>query len=111
VEAIVRHHGLRPLTRHTVRTPAELNAELANIRSRGYAIDDEENEEGVRCVGAAILDSTGTAIAAISVSGPSFRITKEKVPIVSRSVTAAAQAISSQLGYRPRMQATGSNGS
>jgi DNA-binding IclR family transcriptional regulator len=111
VEAIVRAHGLRPLTRHTVRTPAELTAELTTVRSRGYAIDDEENEEGVRCVGAAILDSTGTAIAAISVSGPSFRITKDKVPIVSRSVTAAAQAVSSQLGYRPRIQATGSSGS
>lgn len=111
IEEIVRQHGLRPATRRTVRTPAELSAELAAIRSRGYSIDDEENEEGVRCVGAAILDSTGSAVAAISVSGPSFRITKEKVPVVSRSVVAAAQAISAQLGYRPRIQATGSSGS
>lgn len=111
IDDIVRLHGLRPSTRRTVRTPAELTAELAAVRSRGYAIDDEENEEGVRCVGAAIVDSTGSAVAAISVSGPSFRITKEKVPVVSRSVVAAAQAISAQLGYRPRIQATGSNGS
>lgn len=96
---IVRRSGLRPLTRRTITTPAELNAELRATRARGYAIDDEENEEGVRCVAAAVLDAAGHPVAAISVSGPSFRITKEKVPIVARSVMAAAADLSAQLGY------------
>ena len=100
VDEIVRRSGLRRVTRHTITTPAELSAELRAIRARGYALDNEENEEGVRCVAAAVRDSNGHPVAAISVSGPSFRITKEKVPVVARAVTAAAQAISQKLGHR-----------
>src|SRR6266404_7671322 len=112
VEQIVRRHGMRRITRHTVTTPAELTAELRAIRTRGYAIDDEENEEGVRCVGAAIVDSAGRPVAAISVSGPSFRITKEKVSVVARSVKTAARAVSAQLGHRGLgAQAAGSTAS
>ncbi len=110
VDEIVRRHGLRRLTRRTASTPVALAAELRTVRGRGYAIDDEENEEGVRCVGAAILDSAGRPAAAISVSGPSFRVTKEKVPTIARSVTSAAQAVSAQLGYRTPAKATGSGG-
>src|SRR5204863_6621100 len=100
VEQIVRQHGMRRITRRTLTTPAELLAELRAVRARGYAIDDEENEDAVRCVGAAIVDSAGRPVAAISVSGPSFRITKEKVAAVARAVKAAARGVSTQLGHR-----------
>jgi DNA-binding IclR family transcriptional regulator len=104
-EDVIRRSGLRPLTRHTLTTPAEIHAELRVTRTRGYALDDEENEEGVRCVAAAVHDAAGHPIAALSVSGPSFRITKEKVPIVARSVMAAAADMSAQLGYDREVQA------
>jgi DNA-binding IclR family transcriptional regulator len=100
VEEMILRFGLQRRTKRTIITPVELHADLAHTRARGYAIDDEENEDGVRCVGAAVLDYSGRPVAAISVSGPAFSITKEKLPKVSRPVVAAAQALSAELGYR-----------
>ncbi len=100
VQEMILRFGLQKKTRRTITSPVALQAELAVTRSRGYAIDDEENEEGVRCVGAAVLDYSGRPIAAISISGPAFSITKDKLAVVSRPVIAAAQALSSELGYR-----------
>jgi DNA-binding IclR family transcriptional regulator len=87
-------------TAATLTTPAELKADLAAIRARGYAIDDEEVEEGVRCVGMAVLGHNGRPIAAISVSAPSFRMPVEKAPIVAASILRAARALSIESGYR-----------
>ena len=97
---IIRRCGLRAVTRNTLTTPAELKAELGKIRARGYAIDDEENEEGVRCVGAAVRDYSGQPAAAISVSGPTFRVTEEKIPILARAVVEAAHTLSAELGFK-----------
>ena len=99
VEDAVKKHGLQPLTRKTVSTLVELKAELDQIRERGYAIDDEENEEGVSCVGAVVRGFDGEPVAAISVSGPTFRLGKEKVDMIARSVIAAADGLSRQLGF------------
>ena len=66
-------------TSKTVTDPDAIKMEMILIRQRGYAIDDEENEVGIRCVGSAIRDLTGHAIAAISVSGPSDRLTLDRV--------------------------------
>jgi len=101
VDLIIRRQGLEPLTRHTLTAPADFKNELKLIRARGYAIDDEENEEGVRCVGAAVRDCLARPVAAISVSGPSFRVSKSNVPAIARSVVGAARALSVQLGYKP----------
>ncbi len=97
---IIRRCGLRAVTRNTLTTPAELKAELGAIRARGYAIDDEENEEGVRCVGAAVRNYSGQPAAAISVSGPTFRVTEEKIPILARAVVEAAHTLSAELGFK-----------
>lgn len=99
VEDAVQKHGLRPLTRKTVSTLVELKAELDQIRERGYAIDDEENEEGVCCVGAVVRGFEGEPVAAISVSGPTFRLGKEKVAMIAQSVIVAADGLSKQLGF------------
>jgi DNA-binding IclR family transcriptional regulator len=100
VEAIVRKHGLKAMTANTLTSLLELKAELAAIRERGYAVDNEEIEEGVRCVGCVVRDFSGGPIAAISVSGPAFRISREKAKSLSRPVTAAANALSAELGYK-----------
>jgi IclR family acetate operon transcriptional repressor len=97
---ILRRHGLTRLTANTITTPAELHAELRAIAARGYSVDNEEVEEGVRCVGAAVLDHAGRPIAAISVSAPAFRLPMEKVPALAVSVVKAAQALSAESGYR-----------
>lgn len=100
VESAVAKHGFRQLTRNTLSNMLELKAELVRIRKLGYAVDNEENEEGVCCVGAAIWGFGPHPIAAISVSGPTFRVTPEKIKIAAQSVVAIAQALSRQLGMR-----------
>jgi len=101
VDDILRQHGLKRLTAETITTPAELKADLKLIRDRGYAVDNEENEEGVRCIGAPVLDHSGRPIAAISISAPSFRLPMDKVPTVAASVCRAALALSQESGYQP----------
>jgi DNA-binding IclR family transcriptional regulator len=105
VDTILRQHGMPRFTARTLTTPAELKAELKVIRERGYAIDDEEHEEGVRCVAAAVRDHSGRQIAAMSVSAPSFRLPLEKIPIVATLVTETAQALSIECGCREQEHA------
>jgi DNA-binding IclR family transcriptional regulator len=73
--------------------------ELARVRKRGYAIDDEENEPGVVCIGAAVLDASGRAVAAISVSGPPYRIKAAEKRLASE-ILAVCRGLSHTLGYR-----------
>lgn len=100
VESAAAKHGFRQLTRNTLSNMLELKAELVRVRKLGYAVDNEENEEGVCCVGAAVWSFGPHPIAAISVSGPTFRMTPEKIKIAAQSVVAIAQALSRQLGMR-----------
>lgn len=100
VEAIVRKSGLKAITANTITSLLDLKSDLAAVRQRGYAIDDEEIEEGVRCVGCVVRDFSARPVAAISVSGPSFRVTPEKVKALSRVVIAAAELLSSELGFK-----------
>jgi DNA-binding IclR family transcriptional regulator len=77
-----------------------LREELSAIRARGYAVDDEENEKGIRCVGAAVMGASGRPVAAISVSGPAFRMTKKVIQEVrAQEVVEVAAEISRRLGY------------
>jgi IclR family acetate operon transcriptional repressor len=100
VSDIVRRWGLKPVTVNTITTAAALKVELRAIRSRGYAIDNEEKEQGLRCVSAAVRGHSGKLLAAISVSGPAFRITKERLPAIGQVVMRAAQDLSAEFGYR-----------
>jgi IclR family transcriptional regulator, KDG regulon repressor len=101
VNGIVKRWGLKPVTKSTIRTPAGLKAELKTVRLRGYAVDDEEKEEGLRCIGAAVRGHSGKLFAAISVSGPAFRVTKERIPEIGAAVMRAAADLSAELGFRP----------
>ena len=71
---------------------------LQTVAKRGYAIDDQGNEPGVACIGAAILDAAGDPVAAISVSGPAYRILAEKKNI-GPAIQAACHSISQSLGF------------
>lgn len=96
------------LPRHTPNTITEgprLLEELASIRQKGYAIDDEEIESGLRCVAAPIRDHSGRVVAAISVAAPVQRMTKKNLQTTVPSVVAAADAISRRLGYLPSLSA------
>jgi IclR family transcriptional regulator, KDG regulon repressor len=99
VNGIVRRWGLKPITANTITTAAELKAELRAVRSRGYAIDDEEKEEGLRCVSAAVRGHSGKLFAAMSISGPAFRLTRDRIPEIGQAVMRAANELSAELGY------------
>jgi DNA-binding IclR family transcriptional regulator len=101
VNDIIRRSGLKPVTPNTITTATALKAELRTVRSRGYAIDNEEKEPGLRCLSAAVRGHSGKLLAAISVSGPAFRITKERLPAIGQVVMRAAQDLSAEFGYRP----------
>jgi IclR family transcriptional regulator, KDG regulon repressor len=77
-----------------------LRRQLAEARRRGYALDDQETQAGLRCVGAVVFDFAGTAVAGLSISGPIVRIGDDRVPELARLVCAAAAAVSRGLGYR-----------
>lgn len=100
VDRIVIKHPLRAHTRRTITSLPQLRAELNTVRARGYAIDDEEFEEGLRCIGAPIRDCTGQPIAAISIAGPTIRVTNESVPRIAELVMKASEELSRDLGYR-----------
>src|SRR5258706_387623 len=100
VSKIVRRWGLKPVTANTITTAGALKTELKAVRTRGYAIDDEEKEQGLRCVSAAVRGHSGKLFAAMSVSGPAFRITKERIPGVGQAVMRAANELSAELGFQ-----------
>lgn len=88
------------LTERTITDPILLDIELAKTRARGYALDDEEIVAGTRCVGAPVLDARGMPIAAISVAGPSFRITLPRTEYLGQEVQEAARQIAARLTPR-----------
>ncbi|MCO5970542.1 IclR family transcriptional regulator [Actinoallomurus soli] len=90
--------GMPPITEKTVTDPKALRAELEWIRRRGYSIDDRENEPEVRCVAAAVFDHTDQAVAALSVSGLTSRMTPVRVREVGPLVVRTAAEISRILG-------------
>ena len=100
IEELIKRRGLKAYTRNTLTTPAQLREGLRLVREQGYAIDNEEFEEGLECIGAPIRDYSGKVVAAISIAGPAFRITEDKLPVLARSVIEAAQELSDDLGYR-----------
>jgi DNA-binding IclR family transcriptional regulator len=92
-------------THRTLMTPEALMRSLERVRRRGYAIDDEEVEEGVRCIGAPILNETGHPMAAVSVSGPTSRITQQSEPGIAEHLMRCCREISGSLGIKERRRA------
>lgn len=101
VEAVIGN-GMRKRTENTITSPDAFRHELEVTRSRGYAFDDQENERDIRCIGAPVFDHRGQAIAAISISGPTTRVTPEHIDELSALVCDAAERISVRLGAPER---------
>jgi DNA-binding IclR family transcriptional regulator len=99
--SLIGRLALTPRTDATITERDLLVKELANIHKQGFAIDNEENEAGVRCVGAPIFDHRGYAFAAISVSGPAYRISVTQLKAIARPLLEACRAISGRMGYVP----------
>jgi IclR family transcriptional regulator, acetate operon repressor len=99
--AVLAQRGLLRHTARTITSADDLSAELRATRARGYAIDDEEHAAGMCCVAAAIWDENGEPWAAISLAGPTSRITPERVAILGRLVRATADDVTAALGGHP----------
>jgi IclR family transcriptional regulator, acetate operon repressor len=103
VREILYKRGLAKFTERTLIAPADLFGELAVIRRRGWGVDDEERNLGMRCVAAAIFNEYGEAIAGISVSGPTVRVTPERTQELGPMVKRAASEITGSIGgHAPR---------
>jgi len=105
IDEVLASYPVRAFTEKTLVTRAALFADLRQVRVRGYAVDNEEIEKGLRCVGAPVRNYSGDVVAAISVAGPAFRITKSRVPAVAHAVLAATRKLSAELGYRSQEDA------
>jgi DNA-binding IclR family transcriptional regulator len=87
------------LTPRTLPTLAALNRELVRVRERGYAVDDEECSAGIRGVAAVVRDRHGDALAAISIAGPTFRMTDKRIRELAPLLAGATAEVSRRLGW------------
>jgi len=97
MEAIVRQQGMKKRTPKTIHTASRLLADLELVREQGYAVDDEENSLGARCLGAPIFDAGGNVTAALGVSGTLTQVDEENLPKIVDALKETARRISRQL--------------
>jgi DNA-binding IclR family transcriptional regulator len=102
IDNIVAKIRFTRFTRKTLCSREKLLEYLKTVRRRGYAIDDEEIELGVRCIGAPIFNEDHWAIAAVSVSGLTSRINAQTVPGIAERLMTCCQDISAALGIRKK---------
>lgn len=91
----------KAFTKNTITDPGILMDELRKIRKKGWSLDNAEYEDSVRCVGAPVRGRSGKAEAAISVSGPAFRIRIKDLSFLAEAIIEASRKISESLGYEP----------
>lgn len=84
---------------NTIDNVEDFINELRKVNEQGYAMDDMEHEEGIRCIAAPIYDRKGKVVAAVSLSGPIFYITEERLPQLEEKILKTSEEISYQLGF------------
>jgi len=97
---IIGNKSLQRLTKNTIINKKVLENEIEKIQKLGYATDDEENENEIKCIAAPIKDNNGKVVAAISISGPSYRFNTAQQKIMIKAVIETAKQISSRLGFK-----------
>jgi IclR family transcriptional regulator, KDG regulon repressor len=100
VRQYLRRHGMPSLSPYTITDPDELIANLAEVRRRGYALDEQEGAVGVCCLAVPIWNHTQRIAAAISVSGPITAFTPETTQMISTDMQKHAMKISQHLGWQ-----------
>jgi IclR family acetate operon transcriptional repressor len=101
IAQILQQHGLPRLTQNSIARPMKLRDALDEARRVGYAVDHEENSVGLRCVAAVIHDENTRPLAAVSLAGPTVRVTLSRLPELGVQVIEAARDISRAIGGRP----------
>ena len=98
VFAIIRREGMPRLTSKSIVRAGELCKSLHDIRQRGYSVDDEEAQIGLRCVSAVVYDDRSEPLAAISVSGKASRVPDDRLPVLGKFVQQVAGELTTALG-------------
>src|SRR5215472_1406635 len=98
VSAIIRHHGMPRLTEKSIVRASDLFRELERVRRQGYAVDDEEACMGLRCIAAVVFNDCGEALAAISVSGMTSRVTEDRLPELGHAVREVVAELTAAIG-------------
>ncbi|QPA32481.1 IclR family transcriptional regulator [Thermaerobacillus caldiproteolyticus] len=96
---ILERKGMPMHTDKTITDKDEFLKELIQVKQQGYALDLEENEYGIRCIAVPIFDHLGRVIAAVSVSGPTIRMTDERIEQLQTRMLQIGKQISARLGY------------
>lgn len=96
----INHNSFHKYTEYTLTTPEELKTTLKEVRNNGFAFDNQEHEIGIRCVAAAVFDSSRKAKYGISITGPVSRMIDQHLETYIPKLTETADNISRQLGYR-----------
>jgi DNA-binding IclR family transcriptional regulator len=108
LEKIIAETGMEKRTAKTITSLPRLLKDLEKVREQGYAVDDEENNMGARCVGAPIFKQNGTIEASIGLSGTINQVNSHTMPRIVEHLKDAARHVSMQLGYRaPHGRASG----
>ena len=96
-------------TQHTLDTPEAFFEDLSRVRERGFALDEQEQEDGITAVAAPILDSNGQPIASVAIAGPAYRLPRERLIELGSSVLASARDITKELSMatHPELPAKG----
>ncbi|SFE82338.1 IclR family transcriptional regulator [Alteribacillus iranensis] len=96
---ILAQKGLPPHTENTITDPEELLEKLKEIRERGYGQEVEENEVGITCIAAPIFNFKGEIAGSISISGPTIRMSEERIKQLKEPLMEAGKKVSRRLGY------------
>ena len=97
-DRIVAQQKLERFTEHTLCDAFALKEDLKAVRNRGYSIDGEEKNLGMRCIAAPVFNNYGEVVAGLSVSGPTSRVSTDKIDTLAASVKEAAKALTVSLG-------------
>ncbi|MGF7396456.1 IclR family transcriptional regulator [Thermoanaerobacterium thermosaccharolyticum] len=100
IREIIRNHGLTKYTKNTITDFDSLKEELEKIRECGYAVDNEEFMDGLKCIAAPIFNSKGNVEASLSISGPVSRMNGCEYDKAIKSILEVTMTISRLLGYR-----------
>jgi DNA-binding IclR family transcriptional regulator len=102
LEKILHKSGMEKRTPKTITTLPRLLKELEKVREQGYAVDDEENNPGARCIAAPIFDEQGLIVASIGLSGTTQQVSSQTMPRIVEELKDAARHISMRMGFRSR---------
>ncbi len=107
LKTFLQKYELKAITPRSITSIPMLEQELKRVRDQGYAFDDEEFTQGIRCLAAPVRNFTGEVVASVGISGPVWRVSLDRVSQFTEAVKATAYRLSQQLGYAAKADGSG----